>query len=268
MTLLAFDRPNFVLKGVFSNFSIELGGKIAHVDVEVVNAVLDYNLLLGRSQFYAMTAVVSSIFCLLYFPHGGKFVTTDQTDLCMSSAHISTMQNFVPLVGDHPGQYQIVGTGLFKSSSLMGVFPQLPLPITPTSSKAPMHMISSDTYGPYRPLNPQVVSPVIMEVDQGSEHTLPPILEEIASLAIPSVPPDTIKKLHHNMEYDQDPLPTWATPLFVPRDSFDDESSSLQVMLEVMNTPIDHHGDITPLPASSLPSVKHVELGIQNLEVT
>ena len=32
------------------------------IDIEVVNAPLDYNLLLDRSWFYAMTAVTSSIF--------------------------------------------------------------------------------------------------------------------------------------------------------------------------------------------------------------
>lgn len=48
-TLHDFGKDNFVPKGVFPNFSIELGGKIVHVDVEVVDTTLDYNLLLGRS---------------------------------------------------------------------------------------------------------------------------------------------------------------------------------------------------------------------------
>jgi hypothetical protein len=48
------------------------------VDVEVVNAPLDYNLLLGCNWTYAMKTVVSSIFLTLYFPHEGKIVTIDQ----------------------------------------------------------------------------------------------------------------------------------------------------------------------------------------------
>ena len=41
---------------------IELGGKIFQVDVEVVDAPIDYNLLLGRSLIHAMMEVVSSVF--------------------------------------------------------------------------------------------------------------------------------------------------------------------------------------------------------------
>jgi hypothetical protein len=48
------------------------------VDVEVVDAPLDCNLLLGSNWTYAMTTVVSSVFCTLCFPHEGKIVTIDQ----------------------------------------------------------------------------------------------------------------------------------------------------------------------------------------------
>ena len=46
--------------------------------MEVVDAPLDYNLLLGRTWSYAMTVVVSSVFQLIKFPHNGKIVTLDQ----------------------------------------------------------------------------------------------------------------------------------------------------------------------------------------------
>ena len=42
--------------------SVELGGKIVSIHVEVVDALLDYNLLLGINWFYAMTAVASIVF--------------------------------------------------------------------------------------------------------------------------------------------------------------------------------------------------------------
>ena len=71
-------------------------------------------------------------------------------------------------------------------------------------------MISSDTYGPHQTPNPCVVSLDPIEVDQTSEHPPPPIVEEIASLEVPSIPPDTSQKLHPNMEYDQDYFPTQA----------------------------------------------------------
>ena len=45
--LKAFDGHLFTPHGIFATFPIELGGKIVTVEVEVVNAPLDYNLLLG-----------------------------------------------------------------------------------------------------------------------------------------------------------------------------------------------------------------------------
>jgi len=48
------------------------------VKVEVVDAPLDYNLLLGHNWTYAMTTIVSSIFHVLCFPHEGNIVTIDQ----------------------------------------------------------------------------------------------------------------------------------------------------------------------------------------------
>jgi len=60
------------------SLSIELGGKTFLVEVEVVDAPLYYNGILGRSWFYAMTAVVSSVLKVLCFPHQGKIVTIDQ----------------------------------------------------------------------------------------------------------------------------------------------------------------------------------------------
>ena len=48
------------------------------IDIEVVNAQLDYNLLLGRSYMYAVRSVASTVFCLMMFPHKGKIVMVDQ----------------------------------------------------------------------------------------------------------------------------------------------------------------------------------------------
>jgi hypothetical protein len=52
--LKAFDGHVFSPHGILNAFPIELGGKTVTVEVEVVNAPLDYNLLLGRSWFYPM----------------------------------------------------------------------------------------------------------------------------------------------------------------------------------------------------------------------
>ena len=50
------------------------------VEVEVIDAPLDYNLLLGRNSTYAMSAIASVIFRVVVFTHEGKLVTIDQLD--------------------------------------------------------------------------------------------------------------------------------------------------------------------------------------------
>jgi hypothetical protein len=60
--LRAFDGRGFCPHGLLQSLVVQLGGKTVSVDVEVVDAPLDYNLLLGRSWFYAMTVVASSVF--------------------------------------------------------------------------------------------------------------------------------------------------------------------------------------------------------------
>jgi hypothetical protein len=60
--LTAFDGHSFRPHGIVPSFPVQLGGKTVCVEVEVVDAPLDYNLLLGRSWTYAMQAVVATVF--------------------------------------------------------------------------------------------------------------------------------------------------------------------------------------------------------------
>jgi hypothetical protein len=86
MTMLTtFDGRSFRPHGIIPTFLVHLGGKTVEVDVEVVDAPLDYNLLLGRNWNYAMTVVVSSVFHTLCFPHEGKIVTIDQLSFVHAS---------------------------------------------------------------------------------------------------------------------------------------------------------------------------------------
>ena len=59
------------------NIPIDLEGKTMFIDIEVMNAQLDYNLLLRCSYMYAMRAISSTIFWLLMFPNDGNIVTID-----------------------------------------------------------------------------------------------------------------------------------------------------------------------------------------------
>jgi hypothetical protein len=120
-----------------------LGGKIVTVDVEVVDAPLNYNLILGRSWFYAMNFIASSVFRCVQFPHQGKIVTVDQLDFYMTNARAPSTNN-IPFLGDHKITYESIGVGLLKYSSLMGTFPT-PLPPT-THHITTVDMISTMTY--------------------------------------------------------------------------------------------------------------------------
>jgi hypothetical protein len=77
MLLTTFDDQSFIPNGIIPSFPLQLGGKIVCVKVELVDAPLDYNLLLGRIWNYAMHAVVAMDFQLLCFLHEGHIVTID-----------------------------------------------------------------------------------------------------------------------------------------------------------------------------------------------
>ena len=68
-TLKAFDGRGFQPHSLLPGLSVELGGKTVSIQVEVFDAPLDYNMLLGKNWFYAMTVVASTFFWILQFPH-------------------------------------------------------------------------------------------------------------------------------------------------------------------------------------------------------
>jgi hypothetical protein len=141
--LCAFDGRNFHPHGILRSLPIQMGGKTVTIDVEVVDAPLDYNLLLGRSWFYAMTVVASLVFRCVQFPHQGKIGIVDQLDFCTTDAHAPATNN-IPFLGDHKITYESIGVGLLKDSSLMGTFPT-PLPPA-THHIATVDMISTTAY--------------------------------------------------------------------------------------------------------------------------
>jgi hypothetical protein len=64
-TLKAFDGRGFQPHRILQYFIVTLKGKTVLVDIEVVDAPLDYNLLLVHSWFYAMNVVASTVFRIL-----------------------------------------------------------------------------------------------------------------------------------------------------------------------------------------------------------
>jgi hypothetical protein len=82
-----------------------LGGKTIFIDVMVVQDPLDFDLLLGQDYVYAMKAIMSTLFRVIYFPHDGRIVTIDQlwfvdpdlTINSMTSLNGSYMHMVLPL---------------------------------------------------------------------------------------------------------------------------------------------------------------------------
>jgi hypothetical protein len=69
--LLAFNRRTSQTLETLPQFLVTLGGKTVFIDVMVVQDPLDFSLLLGRDYVYAMKAIVSTLFRVIYFPHNG-----------------------------------------------------------------------------------------------------------------------------------------------------------------------------------------------------
>jgi hypothetical protein len=119
ITLRAYEGRPSSPKGLFQNVPIELGGKTILIDIEVINAQLDYNILLGRSYMYAMKAVASSVFQTIMFPHNGKIVTIDQVSHYEPNPSAS-LDNILPLIHTNKDAYPLIkmGPGIFKDPSL------------------------------------------------------------------------------------------------------------------------------------------------------
>ena len=184
---------------------------------------LNYNLLLGRSWFYPMQAVASTVYRLVCFPYQGKIVSIDQLDYCTPNVRFDATSN-VSLVNSHV-VLELIGAGLFKDPCLMGVF----LPHVPDAFVAPINMISSvgtsmgdpwilpdptavETYGNSMPLSP-------------AEKTYSTIQSESVSMICP---PTTD-------ELDQYSLPEWADiPSSSSHDFLNDTLLSDEALLKVM----------------------------------
>ena len=78
-------------------FKLKLAGKAESIEVEVIDAPLDYNLLLGRSWTYAMSTIASVVLRVVVFPHEGKLVTVDRLSFTQKG-RMETNESTMPLV--------------------------------------------------------------------------------------------------------------------------------------------------------------------------
>jgi len=171
-TLEAFDGRESRPFGILQRLPISLEGKTVEVEVEVVDANLTYNLLLGRCWSYAMQAVASSVFRVIRFPHQGKIVTVDQLSFFASSS-----EGNVPFMEHASKSCENVGAGLFKDPVLMGVF-SLPPP-----NLASVNMISVHS-------DPWVLLPTGQIESWGEMMPLSPAELNYIEIVAASAPPD------------------------------------------------------------------------------
>ena len=67
------------------------------IEVELIDASLDYNFLMGRSWNYAMSAIASVVLRVVVFLHEGKLVIVDQLSFTRKG-HMETNESTMPLV--------------------------------------------------------------------------------------------------------------------------------------------------------------------------
>ena len=145
------------------------------IKIEVVNAQLDYNLLLGRSYMYSMRVVASTIFRLMMFPHEGNILMVDQltyhdpqglttpmnvipTITTIEPQGATTHANIIPVtntvVENTPASLLLnVGPGLFTDPTMMAPF-LLVLPPPTQKQTADLCIVSSSTAAPKQQLHP------------------------------------------------------------------------------------------------------------------
>jgi hypothetical protein len=184
-TLKAFNGSGFKPYGVLPSLPITLEGKMVQVEVEVFDAPLDYNLLLGHSCINSMCTVVSTLFHVVRFPHQGKVIIVDQLAFFNSDTHTRN----IPFIATTPPGYENIGVGLLKDSSLMGTFPIPPRDV-PHSYVASINMISTSIHGTPASHDPWMVPDSDDHLRYGDEMHLSLVESayQAIQLTIPSTP--------------------------------------------------------------------------------
>jgi len=255
--LRAFDGWGFHPHGLLQSLAIQLGGKTISIDVEVVDDPLDYNLLLGRSWFYSMIVVASSVFRCVQFPHQCKIVTIDQLDYYTLDTHTPATNN-IPFLGDSKITYEIVGVGILKYVSLMVTFPA-PLPLT-TQYIAMINMISTMEYQYFESSDPWFV-PSPLEFDALGD-AMPLSHFEASYDAIQSTSPCLDDQ--HLFASNTYSLPSWLDSFSSAFDYilriFPSEKSIME-MISIDEVPWDENHD----RSSFLPSLDQIEEDIHSI---
>jgi len=114
---------------MYCNCRVTIAGKIVHVDIKVIDAPLDYNIILGRSYTYAVLVLVSVVFYKMCLPHEGKIITIDQL-IYYKPASVTSPESIILSMFENQSSTPCtsVSPEVYKDSSLLGAFPSPPLP--------------------------------------------------------------------------------------------------------------------------------------------
>jgi hypothetical protein len=249
ITLRTYNGRPSSPEGLFQNVPVELGGKTILIDIEVIDAQLDYNILLRCSYMYAMKAVASSVFRTIMFPHNGKIVTINQVSHYEPNPSAS-LDNILPLIHTNKEVYPLVemGPGIFKDPSLLGMYHGAP-PLLPLSQVC---VISSNENQQEDARPPQEAS-VIPDV---STVTAPLPQEPPAHSSTPMVHKSTSPQGTDPI-WETVPRPLTQIPFFYPPPGIEafQVATTLTLPNMVLAIPVWylHPPEMVPLPQPGLP---------------
>ena len=186
-----------------------------------------------------MTAIASSVFWCVQFPHQGKIVTVDQLYFCTPNARALATNN-IPFLGDHKITYESIGVGLLKDSSLMGTFPT-PLPPT-TLHISTVNMISTMPYQSLESSDPWIVPSPLEFNALGDIMPLSPAKTSYVSIQFASPSSDD----QHLLAPDTYSIPSWLNSLSSAIDYISpifpcDESILEMLSIDKLPWDDDHH---------------------------
>jgi hypothetical protein len=263
--LTTFDGHSFRPHGIIPSFPVQLGGKTMCVEVEVVDASLDYNLLLGRSWTYAMQAVVATVFWVLLFPHEGRIVTIDQ--LSFSHPDPSLGASVVPMI-DNP-QPNIVNIGVGLCPPLMGTFdyppPQGDVKFISDHHKVEVFQVSSFHMTYFN--DPWILPPPSAMMEGTGHHgmSMPLSMTEVAYSLVQQASTDPDPTPTQELDLILEPI--WAQGSLVDTDSLDLVFPSDEAIMEAM-TSLDKPWDDLHHRSYFLPELSRIEAGEFTLTMT
>ena len=232
--LTTFDGIFFRLHEILPSLKVQLGGNTVMIEVKVVDAPLDYNLLLGRNWMYSMQAIASSLFRVICFPFNGKIITIDQTSFHNLSDNASSGTS-ISIIDHSQPTTENVGLGMYPSS--MGTFNYVVLILMIISSLAKASASLSSI--PFR--TSHVDDPWTLPAPSSSgEDSIPTetnMLLSTTSVAYQTNLGPIVESIPSSswME-EEDPyaLPSWEVALSHSHDCFDDTFPMDEAILEAI----------------------------------